>query len=121
MGAPRSEFISHTARRHLATLGFPLHGKIESRDEAAAATATAKPALTVVRDFGGEEWHTEANVQASVVTALAARGYRVLSVANTATKEHGIDVKATRPQKTVSSVVPDPSTSLRYCSTLTRQ
>lgn len=96
VGVPRSEFISHTARRHLATLGFPLQGKIESRDEAAAATATAKPDLTIVRDFGGAEWHTEANVQASVVTALTARGYRVLSVANTATEEHGIDVISSR-------------------------
>ncbi|MFT3872690.1 MAG: hypothetical protein QM714_08600 [Nocardioides sp.] len=101
VGVPRSEFISHTARRHLATLGFPLQGRVEGRDEAAAATATAKPDLTVVRDFGGEEWHTEANVQASVVTALAARGYRVLSVANTATREHGVDVVASRDGATV--------------------
>lgn len=101
VGVPRSEFISHTARRHLATLGFPLQGKIESRDGAPVATEKAKPGLTVVREVGGEEWHTEANVQASVVTALAARGYRVLSVANTATKEHGIDVVATRDGATV--------------------
>jgi hypothetical protein len=36
--------------------------------------------------------HTEANVQAAGVTALARKGWRILSVANTATKEHGIDV-----------------------------
>jgi len=35
------------------------------------------------------------------VTALVARGYRVLSVANTATKEHGIDVIASRDGATV--------------------
>lgn len=69
VGVPRSDFISHTARRHLAALGFPLQGKIESRDGAPVTTETAKPALTVVRDPDGEEWHTEANVQASVVTA----------------------------------------------------
>lgn len=40
------------------------------------------------------EWHTEANVQSSLVTALAREGWRILSVANTATKEHGIDVVA---------------------------
>ena len=39
-----------------------------------------------------ETWHTEANVQAAGVTALASKGWRILSVANTATKEHGIDV-----------------------------
>lgn len=32
VGVPRAEFISHTARRHLAALGFPLKGEIESRD-----------------------------------------------------------------------------------------
>jgi hypothetical protein len=41
-----------------------------------------------------EEWHTEANVQAFLVTALVSDGWRILSVANTATKEHGIDVIA---------------------------
>lgn len=101
VGVPRSEFISHTARRHLATLGFPLQGHIESRDGSPAPAAPTKSAPTVVRDLGHEEWHTEANVQASVVTALAAHGYRVLSVANTATKEHGIDVIASRDGTTV--------------------
>lgn len=47
------------------------------------------------------EWHTEANVQALLVTALATDGWRILSVANTATKEHGIDVIATRDGQTV--------------------
>ena len=32
-----------------------------------------------------EEWHMEANVQASFVTALAGRGWRILLVANNAT------------------------------------
>lgn len=48
-----------------------------------------------------EDWHTEANVQASLVTALAADGWLILSVANTATKEHGVDVIATRDGQTV--------------------
>lgn len=43
-----------------------------------------------------EEWHTEANVQRSLVASLVAEGWRILSVANTATKEHGIDVIAVR-------------------------
>ena len=47
------------------------------------------------------EWHTEANVQALLVTALATDGWRILSVANTATKEHGIDVIASRDGDTV--------------------
>lgn len=96
VGVRRSEFISHTARRHLSTLGFPLRGEIETRDStpATVAAAPAQPERKVVRELADEEWHTEANVQAAVVTALPARGYRVLSVANTATKERGIDVVA---------------------------
>lgn len=47
------------------------------------------------------EWHTEANVQSCLVTALATDGWRILSVANTATKEHGIDVVASRDGQTV--------------------
>ena len=46
------------------------------------------------------EWHTEANVQALLVTALATDGWRIVSVANTATKEHGIDVIAARDGET---------------------
>ena len=96
VGVRRSEFISHTARRHLSTLGFPLREEIETRGStpATVAAAPAQPERKVVRELADEEWHTEANVQAAVVTALAARGYRVLSVANTATKERGIDVVA---------------------------
>ncbi|WP_202613600.1 DUF7669 domain-containing protein [Ornithinimicrobium cerasi] len=53
------------------------------------------------RAIPSEEWHTEANVQASVVSALAGDGWRILSVANTATKEHGVDIVASRDAKTV--------------------
>lgn len=109
-GTPRSEFISHTARRHLAALGFEVAGDIESR----TTSSTVGPALTppspspatglrrdvsALADHGGE-WHTEANVQAALVTALAGDGWRILSVANTATKEHGIDVIASRNGQT---------------------
>ncbi|WP_202977835.1 hypothetical protein [Nocardioides daphniae] len=61
----------------------------------AARPAGATPVV------GGGEWHTEANVQAALVTALAGEGWRILSVANTATKEHGIDVIASRDGLTV--------------------
>src|SRR4051812_11952722 len=102
VGVPRSEFISHTARRHLAALGFEVRGVIDSRSTAAEAVparlgeGTPAPEGTVGGEDLGEEWHTEANVQASVVTALASAGWRILSVANTATKERGIDIIAER-------------------------
>lgn len=103
VGVPRSEFISHTARRHLAALGFEVRGEIDSRSAAVAASGPKDLSSPVGggadSDLGGE-WHTEANVQAAVVTALAGTGWRILSVANTATKEHGIDVIAQRERRT---------------------
>jgi Holliday junction resolvase-like predicted endonuclease len=47
------------------------------------------------------EWHSEANIQSMLVTALATDGWSILSVANTATKEHGIDVIASRDGHTI--------------------
>ncbi|WP_107767029.1 hypothetical protein [Nocardioides terrigena] len=109
-GIPRSEFMSNTARRHLAALGYEVAGDVEPRTEppavrgAATPLAAPAPAQDPVEGKPAElagEWHTEANVQASLVTALAAEGWRILSVANTATKEHGIDVIAARNGQTV--------------------
>lgn len=106
-GIPRSEFISHTARRHLSALGFEVAGDVESRTTPTAtaapgpATPAARPATAAPAEVGAGEWHTEANVQAALVTALAGEGWRILSVANTATKEHGIDVIASRDGRTV--------------------
>ncbi|MBF4765005.1 hypothetical protein ISU07_17880 [Nocardioides islandensis] len=48
-----------------------------------------------------DEWHTDANIQSALVTALAVDGWRIVSVANTATKEHGIDVIADHEGQTV--------------------
>ena len=67
----------------------------------AAAAPAARPAAAAPAELGAGEWHTEANVQAALVTALAGEGWRILSVANTATKEHGIDVIASRDGRTV--------------------
>ena len=97
VGIARSEFISHTARRHLAALGFDVHGEITSRHVAhtAAPNRDEDPAPAESSAVDAEnEWHTEANVQAAVVTALAAAGWTIRSVANTTTKERGVDVIA---------------------------
>lgn len=103
-GVARSEFISHTARRHLAALGFDVRGEITSRNVASVAVPDrgkdSAPVVSSVVD-AEKEWHTEANVQAAVVTALAAAGWMFRSVANTATKERGIDVVAERAGLTV--------------------
>lgn len=107
-GIPRSEFMSNTARRHLAALGYEISRQVERRSPTPAASAqppapAGRPRAQEVVAAGDstEEWHTEANVQAALVTALAGKGWRILSVANTATKEHGIDVIAARDGRTV--------------------
>lgn len=107
-GIPRSEFVSSAARRHLLALGFEVSGKGEPRivvqtDRSSITPSSGSELVRGSRKSSGEivgEWHTEANVQASLVTALATEGWRILSVANTATKEHGIDVIASRDGRT---------------------
>jgi Holliday junction resolvase-like predicted endonuclease len=103
IGVPRSEFISHTARRHLAALGFEVHGETDSHtaERAAPAPRTASVASLVEIDRRSEDWHSEANVQSAAVTALAGDGWRILSVANTALKERGVDIIASRDGTTV--------------------
>lgn len=97
VGVSRLDFVSRTARRHLAALGFEIHGDIEPRITGSTVQRMLVPSsLASPSGADGECWHTEANVQAAVVTALAADGWRIISVANTATKEHGIDVEAVR-------------------------
>lgn len=84
----------HTA--HPQGDGYP-------REEAApddGASDRSDGALRGTTQISGE-WHTEANVQSSLVTALVNAGWRILSVANTATKEHGIGVIAVRDDQTV--------------------
>lgn len=110
-GIPRSDFISHTARRHLSSLGFEVAGDIEPRTAlpdvgtgvAAPGVRAAPPPVRDVDELTAVkgEWHSEANVQAALVTALAGEGWRILSVANTATKERGVDVIAARDDETV--------------------
>lgn len=104
-GIPRSQFISHTARRHLAALGYEVAGDVQPHAPLPTARGAQAPPATPgprreTTDLAGE-WHTEANIQAALVTALAGEGWRILSVANTATKEHGVDVIASRDGQTV--------------------
>lgn len=43
-----------------------------------------------------DEWYWEGNVQAAIVRHLAAAGWHIRRVAETATREHGVDVEADR-------------------------
>jgi Holliday junction resolvase-like predicted endonuclease len=105
IGVPRSEFTSHIARRHLAALGMEMAGVVESRPrttsrqtdslEGARAAKLGRELLSEIGHKDDERWHSEAEVQAAVVAHLATQGWKVLSVADTATRQHGIDVVAT--------------------------
>lgn len=104
VGVPRSEFISHAARRHLAALGFDVRGEIAARNPAPAQAAESQQQAkehAVSGAVAQGEWHTEANVQAAVATALKAAGWRIVSEANTAAKERGVDVVAVLDDSTV--------------------
>lgn len=91
------------------------HGVYRRYSGRTAAVAAVAPPLTPIREpspgraatvepvpgVNLEEWHREANVQAAVVRHLVMDGWAVLSVANTATKEHGLDIVARRGDVTV--------------------
>ncbi|HEX5403728.1 MAG TPA: hypothetical protein VFX16_15660 [Pseudonocardiaceae bacterium] len=87
-GVSRPDFISHTARRHFMSLGFDVGAHIVPAQQSSTKDAS-------------EDWHTEANVQAIVVTALTGAGWKIRSVANTSTKERGVDVVAEHDGLTV--------------------
>lgn len=95
-GIPRADFKSRAARRHLATLGYEIRGEISPRASAPRDESAMSPVT-----LADESWHTEENVQAEIVTWLASHGWQILSVANTATREHGIDVVASRGDEAV--------------------
>ncbi|MEP7736880.1 hypothetical protein ABKW28_04430 [Nocardioides sp. 31GB23] len=59
------------------------------------------PAVTPLPSFPAEgepasEWHTEENTQRLLVEWLAGEGWTIVRTANTATREHGLDVIAER-------------------------
>lgn len=96
---PAALFNSHTARRHLASLGFEVTGDIRHRDGSASVAIQLPAGGSAQREAtapGDGPWHTEARVQAALVSTLVADGWHIVSEADTATKERGIDVVASR-------------------------
>ena len=103
VGVPRSEFTSHIARRNLASMGFDVTGNIAHRaatsvrDSAPVqhGSSMVPPGAVSAQSWSADEaWHTEAEVQAAVVSHLVSAGWRILSVADTASRQHGVDVIA---------------------------
>ncbi len=73
-----------------------------NRPEVPSARVDAvRPSNHRPEDSLDEEWHQEARVQAAVVTALAGEGWRILSVADTASRARGVDILAVRNGETI--------------------
>jgi hypothetical protein len=96
MRMPRSDFTSHTARRHLAALGFEVVASPTPRSSLTGPTATSG-------DPHGWPW--EGAVQAVFGQALIGWGWTIASMADTATKAHGVDLVASRGDRTLGAEV----------------
>ena len=92
-GIPRSAFTTQAARRHLAALGFEVVpdrvGLLTPQGAQASAEAAGQSASI-------DDWHTEAKVQAIVVAHLVREGWQIVSEADTARRQRGIDIVAGR-------------------------
>jgi Holliday junction resolvase-like predicted endonuclease len=99
-GIPRSVFTTQAARRHLAALGFEVAPDRSARrpqppaglimpGTQASATAAGQSAST-------GDWHTEAKVQAMAVAHLVREGWQIVSEADTASRQRGIDLVTMR-------------------------
>jgi hypothetical protein len=100
-GIPRSRFTTQVARRHLAALGFePVatdHQHLTVTTSAERAFSSERPRADTAEPFADNgDWHTEARVQAMVMTHLEHRGWTIKSFADTASREPGIDIVAER-------------------------
>lgn len=102
-GIKREDFTSQTARRHLARLGFTVlsggagapPGTPVSPRQSTPDPVSAKP--------GGWPW--EGHVQALFGAALVREGWLVTSMADTATKAHGVDVLASKGDRRLGAEV----------------
>ena len=70
--------------------------EVPSVPEPAGPEALVDAAMATTPTLHDDEWFWEGNVQAMVASHLAATGWRVRRVANTATSEHGVDIEADR-------------------------
>jgi Holliday junction resolvase-like predicted endonuclease len=100
-GIPRSAFTTQAARRHLAALGFEVVPDRGAERPQPAAGHPNQPSARVIAGTAGQsastgDWHTEAKVQAMVVAHLVREGWRIVSEADTASRQRGIDIVARR-------------------------
>jgi hypothetical protein len=103
-GIPRHMFTTQVARRVFARLGFDVVAASgQGRDEETPtpdAGDDAGPATVTPARAG--DWHTEERVQAMVITHLRREGREIARSADTARRERGIDIEATRGSEAVA-------------------
>lgn len=92
----RAEYTSHQALHVFKRPGFRTSEIASSPSHDRGPRPTTPSPTPAAVDPGRGTRHTEANVQALVVAHLVQEGWRILSVADTASKEHGIDIVAER-------------------------
>jgi hypothetical protein len=105
-GVTRREFTTETARRHFVALDFEIVDTAQRHATktpgGAAGSGESTPTSVTEPAHGEGDWHTEARVQAMVVGHLVREGWHIVRSSDTATRERGIDVEATRESRTVA-------------------
>jgi len=99
---PRAEFTSHTAIRHLRTLGFDVVSAAGWPDGNTAPLARAAP---VAAAHPGHRWPWEGSVQDVFVDLLQEHGWSITAAADTAAKAPGVDVLADRRERRLGAEV----------------
>lgn len=97
----REGFTSQTARRHLAALGF----EIVSTGAVVPSPPSRPVAAPSSDDSGAQGWPWEGRVQAVFGAYLNSRGWRVTSMADTASKAHGVDLLARKEERRLGAEV----------------
>ncbi len=101
-GLPRPDFTSHTALRHLRSLGFEVMSQGSSsvvRISGAVGVETGE-VITGLRD-----WPWEGAVQSVFAAVLVRRGWSITAVADTARKARGVDVLAEKGPRRLGAEV----------------
>jgi len=118
LAIPRKQFITDTARRHFAALGFEMRGERKPHPPRHFPRRGGTGAKRGRVDGDGTgEWFGKANVESVVVAALGGLGWRILSVADTVSSRRVVDVVADRAGTAIGLVVegfpttPDPDLS----------
>jgi hypothetical protein len=103
-GVPRRGFTTQAGRRVFSALGFDVaidSGRARAREMPGADVGDVVDSATVTSAREGD-WHAEARVQAMLISHLQREGWKITRSADTAGRERGIDIEATRGTETVA-------------------